>query len=133
MTMEFVSEVSKIVTAALQELSANEAELADLERKYTPPKSPYFIENIDRTAEFAAYKKHETALLEERQKAQESAERAIAEATAAYKKSAAAPLQAAAGHFADDAEHLLLYPEKLSEIDTLLQGIIPDELKENAK
>lgn len=131
--MEFVSEVSKIVTAALQELSANEAELADLERKYTPPKSPYFIENIDRTAEFAAYKKHETALLEERQKAQESAERAIAEATAAYKKSAAAPLQAAAGHFADDAEHLLLYPEKLSEIDTLLQGIIPDELKENAK
>ncbi len=133
MTMEFVSEVCKIVTAALQELSANEAELADLERKYTPPKSPYFIENIDRTAEFAAYKKHETALLEERQKAQESAERAIAEATAAYKKSAAAPLQAAAGRFADDAEHLLLYPEKLSEIDTLLQGIIPDELKENAK
>ena len=131
--MEFVSEVSKIVTAALQELSANEAELADLERKYTPPKSPYFIENIDRTAEFAAYKKHETALLEERQKVQESAERAIAEATAAYKKSAAAPLQAAAGRFADDAEHLLLYPEKLSEIDTLLQGIIPDELKENAK
>ena len=131
--MEFVSEVCKIVTAALQELSANEAELADLERKYTPPKSPYFIENIDRTAEFAAYKKHETALLEERQKAQESAERAIAEATAAYKKSAAAPLQAAAGHFADDAEHLLLYPEKLSEIDTLLQGIISDELKENAK
>ncbi len=131
--MEFVSEVCKIVTAALQELSANEAELADLERKYTPPKSPYFIENIDRTAEFAAYKKHETALLEERQKAQESAERAIAEATAAYKKSAAAPLQAAAGRFADDAEHLLLYPEKLSEIDTLLQGIIPDELKENAK
>lgn len=133
MTMEFVSEVCKIVTAALQELSANEAELADLERKYTPPKSPYFIENIDRTAEFAAYKKHETALLEERQKVQESAERAIAEATAAYKKSAAAPLQAAAGRFADDAEHLLLYPEKLSEIDTLLQGIIPDELKENAK
>lgn len=131
--MEFVSEVCKIVTAALQELSANEAELADLERKYTPPKSPYFIENIDRTAEFAAYKKHETALLEERQKAQENAERAIAEATAAYKKSAAAPLQAAAGRFADDAEHLLLYPEKLSEIDTLLQGIIPDELKENAK
>lgn len=131
--MEFVSEACKIVTAALQELSANEAELADLERKYTPPKSPYFIENIDRTAEFAAYKKHETALLEERQKAQESAERAIAEATAAYKKSAAAPLQAAAGRFADDAEHLLLYPEKLSEIDTLLQGIIPDELKENAK
>lgn len=131
--MEFVSEVCKIVTAALQELSANEAELADLERKYTPPKSPYFIENIDRTAEFAAYKKHETALLEERQKAQESAERAIAEATAAYKKSAAASLQAAAGRFADDAEHLLLYPEKLSEIDTLLQGIIPDELKENAK
>ena len=131
--MEFVSEVCKIVTAALQELSANEVELADLERKYTPPKSPYFIENIDRTAEFAAYKKHETALLEERQKAQESAERAIAEATAAYKKSAAAPLQAAAGRFADDAEHLLLYPEKLSEIDTLLQGIIPDELKENAK
>lgn len=131
--MEFVSEVSKIVTAALQELSANEAELADLERKYTPPKSPYFIENIDRTAEFAAYKKHETALLEERQKVQESAERAIAEATAAYKKSAAASLQAAAGRFADDAEHLLLYPEKLSEIDTLLQGIIPDELKENAK
>lgn len=131
--MEFVSEVCKIVTAALQELSANEAKLADLERKYTPPKSPYFIENIDRTAEFAAYKKHETALLEERQKAQESAERAIAEATAAYKKSAAAPLQAAAGRFADDAEHLLLYPEKLSEIDTLLQGIIPDELKENAK
>lgn len=131
--MEFVSEVCKIVTAALQELSANEAELADLERKYTPPKSPYFIENIERTAEFAAYKKHETALLEERQKAQESAERAIAEATAAYKKSAAAPLQAAAGRFADDAEHLLLYPEKLSEIDTLLQGIIPDELKENAK
>lgn len=84
--MEFVSEVCKIVTAALQELSANEAELADLERKYTPPKSPYFIENIDRTAEFAAYKKHETALLEERQKVQESAERAIAEATAAYKK-----------------------------------------------
>ena len=133
MTMEFVSEVCKIVTAALQELSANEAELADLERKYTPPKSPYFIENIDRTAEFAAYKKHETALLEERQKVQESAERAIAEATVAYKKSAAAPLQAAAGRFADDAEHLLLYPEKLSEIDTLLQGIIPDELKENAK
>ena len=131
--MEFVSEVCKIVTAALQELSANEAELADLERKYTPPKSPYFIENIDRTAEFSAYKKHETALLEERQKAQESAERAIAEATAAYKKSAAAPLQAAAGRFADDAEHLLLYPEKLSEIDTLLQGIILDELKENAK
>lgn len=131
--MEFVSEVCKIVTAALQELSANEAELADLERKYTPPKSPYFIENIDRTAEFAAYKKHETALLEERQKVQESAERAIAEATAAYKKSAAASLQAAAGRFADDAEHLLLYPEKLSEIDTLLQGIIPDELKENAK
>ena len=131
--MEFVSEVCKIVTAALQELSANEAELADLERKYTPPKSPYFIENIDRTAEFAAYKKHETALLEERQKVQESAERAIAEATAAYKKSAAAPIQAAAGRFADDAEHLLLYPEKLSEIDTLLQGIIPDELKENAK
>lgn len=131
--MEFVSEVCKIVTAALQELSANEAELADLERTYTPPKSPYFIENIDRTAEFAAYKKHETALLEERQKAQESTERAIAEATAAYKKSAAAPLQAAAGRFADDAEHLLLYPEKLSEIDTLLQGIIPDELKENAK
>ena len=131
--MEFVSEVCKIVTAALQELSANEAELADLERKYTPPKSPYFIENIDRTAEFAAYKKHETALLEERQKVQESAERAIAEATAAYKKSAAAPLQAVAGRFADDAEHLLLYPEKLSEIDTLLQGIIPDELKENAK
>lgn len=131
--MEFVSEVCKIVTAALQELSANEAELADLERKYTPPKSPYFIENIDRTAEFSAYKKHETTLLEERQKVQESAERAIAEATAAYKKSAAAPLQAAAGRFADDAEHLLLYPEKLSEIDTLLQGIIPDELKENAK
>ena len=131
--MEFVSEVCKIVTAALQELSANEAELADLERKYTPPKSPYFIENIDRTAEFTAYKKHETALLEERQKVQESAERAIAEATAAYKKSAAAPLQAAAERFADDAEHLLLYPEKLSEIDTLLQGIIPDELKENAK
>ena len=131
--MEFVSEVSKIVTAALQELSANEAELADLERKYTPPKSPYFSENIDRTAEFAAYKKHETALLEERQKVQESAERAIAEATAAYKKSAAASLQAAAGRFADDAEHLLLYPEKLSEIDTLLQGIILDELKENAK
>lgn len=131
--MEFVSEVCKIVTAALQELSANEAELADLERKYTPPKSPYFIENIDRTAEFIAYKKHETALLEERQKVQESAERAIAEATAAYKKSAAAPLQAAAGCFADDAEHLLLYPEKLSEIDTLLQGIILDELKENAK
>ena len=131
--MEFVSEVCKIVTAALQELSANEAKLADLERKYTPPKSPYFIENIDRTAEFAAYKKHETALLEERQKVQESAERAIAEATAAYKKSAAAPLQAAAGRFADDAEHLLLYPEKLSEIDTLLQGIISDELKENAK
>ena len=131
--MEFVSEVCKIVTAALQELSANEAELADLERKYTPPKSPYFIENIDRTAEFAAYKKHETALLEERQKVQESAERAIAEATAAYKKSAAASLQAAAGRFADDAEHLLLYPEKLSEIDTLLQGIILDELKENAK
>lgn len=131
--MEFVSEVCKIVTAALQELSANEAELADLERKYTPPKSPYFIENIDRTAEFAAYKKHETALLEERQKVQESKERAIAEATAAYKKSAAASLQAAAGRFADDAEHLLLYPEKLSEIDTLLQGIIPDELKENAK
>ena len=131
--MEFVSEVCKIVTAALQELSANEAELADLERKYTPPKSPYFIENIDRTAEFIAYKKHETALLEERQKVQESAERAIAEATAAYKKSAAAPLQAAAGCVADDAEHLLLYPEKLSEIDTLLQGIIPDELKENAK
>lgn len=131
--MEFVSEVCKIVTAALQELSANEVELADLERKYTPPKSPYFIENIDRTAEFTAYKKHETALLEERQKVQESAERAIAEATAAYKKSAAAPLQAAAGRFADDAEHLLLYPEKLSEIDTLLQGIILDELKENAK
>ena len=131
--MEFVSEVCKIVTAALQELSANEVELADLERKYTPPKSPYFIENIDRTAEFIAYKKHETALLEERQKVQESAERAIAEATAAYKKSAAAPLQAAAGRFADDAEHLLLYPEKLSEIDTLLQGIILDELKENAK
>ena len=131
--MEFVSEVCKIVTAALQELSANEAELADLERKYTPPKSPYFIENIDRTAEFTAYKKHETALLEERHKVQESAERAIAEATAAYKKSAAAPLQAAAGRFADDAEHLLLYPEKLSEIDTLLQGIISDELKENAK
>lgn len=131
--MEFVSEVCKIVTAALQELSANEAELADLERKYTPPKSLYFIENIDRTAEFTVYKKHETALLEERQKVQESAERAIAEATAAYKKSAAAPLQAAAGRFADDAEHLLLYPEKLSEIDTLLQGIIPDELKENAK
>lgn len=131
--MEFVSEVCKIVTAALQELSANEAELADLERKCTPPKSPYFIENIDRTAEFSAYKKHETTLLEERQKAQESAERAIAEATAAYKKSAAASLQAAADRFADDAEHLLLYPEKLSEIDTLLQGIIPDELKENAK
>ena len=131
--MEFVSEVCKVVTAALQELSANEAELAGLERKYTPPKSPYFIENIDRTAEFTAYKKHETALLEERQKVQESAERAIAEATAAYKKSAAAPLQAAAGRFADDAEHLLLYPEKLSEIDTLLQGIISDELKENAK
>jgi hypothetical protein len=85
-TMEFVSEVCKIVTAALQELSANEAELADLERKYTPPKSPYFIENIDRTAEFIAYKKHETALLEERQKTQESAEKAIATATAAYKK-----------------------------------------------
>ena len=131
--MEFVSEVCKIVTAALQGLSANEAELADLERKYTPPKSPYFIENIDRTAEFAAYKKRETALLEERQKVQESAERAIASATAAYKRSAAAPLQAAAERFADDAEHLLLYPEKLSEIDTLLQGIIPDELKENAK
>lgn len=131
--MEFVSEVCKIVTAALQGLSANEAELADLERKYTPPKSPYFIENVDRTAEFAAYKKRETALLEERQKVQESAERAIAAATAAYKKSAAAPLQAAAERFADDAEHLLLYPEKLSEIDTLLQGIIPDELKENAK
>ena len=131
--MEFVSEVCKIVTAALQELSANEAEFADLERKYTPPKSPYFIENIDRAAEFAAYKKCETALLEEQQKVQESAERAIASATVAYKKSAAAPLQAAAGRFADDAEHLLLYPEKLSEIDTLLQGIIPDELKENAK
>ena len=131
--MEFVSEVCKIVTAALQELSANEAELADLERKYTPPKSPYFIENIDRTAEFAAYKKHETALLEERQKVQESAESAIADATAADKKRAAAPLQAAAGRFADDAEHLLLYSEYLSEIDTLLQGIIPDELKENAK
>ena len=131
--MEFVSEVCKIVTAALQELSANEAELADLERKNTPPKSPYFIENIDRTAEFAAYKKHETALLEERQKVQESAERAIAEATAAYKKRAAAPLQAAAGRFADDAEHLLLYLEKLSEIDTRLQGIIPDELKESVK
>lgn len=131
--MEFVSEVCKIVTAALQGLSANEVELADLERKYTPPKSPYFIENVDRTAEFAAYKKRETALLEERQKVQESAERAIAAATAAYKKSAAAPLQAAAERFADDAEHLLLYPEKLSEIDTLLQGIIPDELKENAK
>ena len=131
--MEFVSEVCKIVTAALQELSANEVELADLERKYTPPKSPFFIENVDRTAEFAAYKKRETALLEERQKVQESAERAIASATVAYKKSAAAPLQAAAERFADDAEHLLLYPEKLSEIDTLLQGIIPDELKENAK
>ena len=84
--MEFVSEVCKVVTAALQELSANEAELADLERKYTPPKSPFFIENVDRTAEFAAYKKRETALLEERQKVQESAERAIASATAAYKK-----------------------------------------------
>lgn len=131
--MEFVSEVCKIVTAALQGLSANEVELADLERKYTPPKSPYFIENVDRTAEFAAYKKRETALLEERQKVQESAERAIAAATAAYKKSAAAPLQAAAERFADDAEHLLLYPEKLSEIDTLLQGIIPDELKESVK
>ncbi len=131
--MEFVSEVCKVVTAALQGLSANEAELADLERKYTPPKSPYFIENVDRTAEFAAYKKRETALLEERQKVQESAERAIASATAAYKKSAAAPLQAAAERFADDAEHLLLYPEKLSEIDTLLQGIIPDELKESVK
>ena len=131
--MEFVSEVCKIVTAALQGLSANEVELADLERKYTPPKSPYFIENVDRTAEFAAYKKRETALLEERQKVQESAERAIAAATAAYKKSAAAPLQAAAERFADDAEHLLLYPEKLSENDTLLQGIIPDELKESVK
>lgn len=131
--MEFVSEVCKVVTAALQGLSANEVELADLERKYTPPKSPFFIENVDRTAEFAAYKKRETALLEERQKVQESAERAIASATVAYKKSAAAPLQAAAERFADDAEHLLLYPEKLSEIDTLLQGIIPDELKENAK
>ena len=131
--MEFVSEVCKIVTAALQELSANEAELADLERKYTPPKSPYFIENIDRTAEFIAYKKHETALLEERQKTQESAEKAIATATAAYKKSAVAPLQAAADRFADDAEHLLLYPEKLSEIDILLQEIIPGELKENVK
>ena len=133
MTMEFVSEVCKIVTAALQELSANTAELADLERKYEPPKSPYFIENVDRPAEFAAYKKRETALLEERQKVQESAERAIASATVAYKKSAAAPLQAAAERFADDAEHLLLYPEKLSEIDTLLQGIIPDELKESVK
>ena len=131
--MEFVSEVCKVVTAALQELSANEAELAGLERKYTPSKSPYSIENVDRAAEFASYKKRETALLEERQKVQESAERAIAEATVAYKKSAAASLQAAAGRFADDAEHLLLYPEKLSEIDTLLQGIIPDELKENAK
>ena len=131
--MEFVSEVCKVVTAALQGLSANEVELADLERKYTPPKSPFFIENVDRTAEFAAYKKRETALLEERQKVQESAERAIASATVAYKKSAAAPLQAAAERFADDAEHLLLYPEKLSEIDTLLQGIIPDELKANAK
>ena len=131
--MEFVSDVCKVVTAALQGLSANEAELADLERKYTPPKSPYFIENVDRTAEFAAYKKRETALLEERQKVQESAERAIASATAAYKRSAAAPLQAAAERFADDAEHLLLYPEKLSEIDTLLQGIIPDELKESVK
>lgn len=131
--MEFVSEVCKVVTAALQELSANEAELADLERKYMPPKSPYFIENVDRPAEFAAYKKRETALLEERQKAQESAEKAIAAATAAYKKSAAAPLRAAADRFADEVEHLLLYPEKLSEIDTLLQGIIPDELKENAK
>ena len=131
--MEFVSEVCKIVTAALQELSANEAELADLERKYTPPKSPYFIEDVDRPAEFAAYKKRETALLEERQKAQESAKKAIVTATAAYKKSAAAPLRAAADRFADEAEHLLLYPEKLSEIDTLLQGIIPDKLKENAK
>ena len=131
--MEFVSEVCKVVTAALQGLSANAAELADLERKYAPPKSPFFIENVDRTAEFAAYKKRETALLEERQKVQESAERAIASATAAYKKSAAAPLQAAADRFADDAEHLLLYPEKLSEIDTLLQGIIPDKLKENTK
>ena len=133
MTMDFISEVSKVVTTALQELSVNEAALANLKRKYTPPKSPYFVENVDRTAEFIAYKKHETALLEERQKTQESAEKAIATATAAYKKSAVAPLQAAADRFADDAEHLLLYPEKLSEIDTLLQGIIPDELKENAK
>lgn len=131
--MDFISEVCKIVTTALQELSANEAALANLKRKYTPPKSPYFVENVDRTAEFITYKKHESALLEERQKTQESAEKAIATATAAYKKSAVAPLQAAANRFADDAEHLLLYPEKLSEIDTLLQGIIPDELKENVK
>lgn len=131
--MDFISEVSKVVTTALQELSVNEAVLANLKRKYTPPKSPYFVENVDRTAEFIAYKKHETALLEERQKTQESAEKAIATATAAYKKSAVAPLQAAADRFADDAEHLLLYPEKLSEIDTLLQEIIPRELKENVK
>ena len=131
--MDFISEVSKVVTTALQELSVNEAALANLKRKYTPPKSPYFVENVDRTAEFIVYKKHETALLEERQKTQESAEKAIATATAAYKKSAVAPLQAAVDRFADDAEHLLLYPEKLSEIDTLLQEIIPDELKENVK
>lgn len=131
--MDFISEVSKVVTTALQELSVNEAALANLKRKYTPPKSLYFVENVDRTAEFIAYKKHETALLEERQKTQESAEKAIATATAAYKKSAVAPLQAAADRFADDAEHLLLYPEKLSEIETLLQEIIPGELKENVK
>ena len=133
MTMDFISEVRKVVTTALQELSVNEAALANLKRKYTPPKSLYFVENVDRTAEFIAYKKHETALLEERQKTQESAEKAIATATAAYKKSAVAPLQAAADRFADDAEHLLLYPEKLSEIETLLQEIIPGELKENVK
>lgn len=86
MTMDFISEVRKVVTTALQELSVNEAALANLKRKYTPPKSPYFVENVDRTAEFIAYKKHETALLEERQKTQESAEKAIATATAAYKK-----------------------------------------------
>ncbi len=62
--MDFISEVSKVVTTALQELSVNEAALANLKRKYTPPKSPYFVENVDRTAEFIAYKKHETALLE---------------------------------------------------------------------
>lgn len=132
--MGYVSTVYCITTEALQALAANDVELASMHRGYDPVKSPFYTGIQDIEAAFVEYKTQEAKILDARQNIKLSAELAIEAATAEFMDTCTHEEQEAAKRFADDAAHLLLFPEKVAELTSpeFWETITPETLrKEN--